>query len=71
MSPKYTEDDLIEHLRKMPFEKLKKKLYEAGNYPFITNAMTFETKLSKLYYGMVTGAGWTVEEFEFELNYGS
>lgn len=71
MSPKYTEDDLIEHLKKIPFEKLKKKLYEGDRRPFITNPMTFETKLSKLYYGIVTGAGWTVEEFEFQLNYGS
>jgi hypothetical protein len=70
MSPKYTEDDLVEHLRKLPFEKLKTKLYENDRYPFITNPMTFETKVSKLYHNIITGSGWTVEEFEFELNYG-
>ena len=71
MSPKYTEDDLMEHLKKMPFEKLKKKLQEDGRKPWILNPMTFENKLNTLYYGIVTSAGWTVEEFEFNLNYGS
>jgi len=55
------------------FERLKRSDYETverlvGNR-LTVNPYTFELTLHHLYHHIVTGCGWTVEEFIEELNH--
>lgn len=58
------------------FEKLKRANYTTVvgaiyylDGAFYVNEMTFETKVNKKYHHIIHSHGWSVEDFEFELNY--
>lgn len=54
------------------FERLKKEdfnnLVERVSNKFTVNPYTFELTLHKLYHHVITGCGWTIEEFLNEVN---
>jgi hypothetical protein len=62
-------DETFEALKKAKYETIMKKLKETHDRPWIVNAMTFELTIVKPLHNIITGYGWTVEEFEHELNY--
>lgn len=70
MSPKYSDDveRTFENLKKPDFDMVRKSL-EKRDTPYIVNPMTFEMRVSKIYYNIITGYGWTVADYEYALNY--
>lgn len=63
------EDQTFDRLRRLSFPDLEARLSRIsdGHYA-IMNAQTFEYKVARPYFGVITSAGWTVDEFNAEIN---
>ena len=63
------EDQTFERLKRLDFPSLEARISRVsdGRYA-IVNPMTFQIAVAKFYHQLITSNGWTVDEFNAEIN---
>jgi hypothetical protein len=61
-------DKVFERLRRADYATVIGAIYDLDR-AFYVNPMTFETKVNEMYHHIIHNLGWSVDNFEFELNY--
>lgn len=61
-------DRVFKKLKRANYSTVAGAIYDLDG-AFYVNAITFETKVNKKYHHTILNVGWSVEDFEFELNY--